>query len=397
MAVSDPFVDWTTAEADNSPQGSDTMGRGSATELSGELREIKAQVRSKFLDPSWVEYENLPTSPGGDEAVKNVVPAVITNGSTVTLLGDWTAIATVGRRIRLVYDAATARYAGIVAVSYSDVTGRTVATLDADVSHGGAGGTVSFGAVDPMASSSIFIPELVTVESVPSLVLPVAQGGTGTTTGVGAGPAGGDLTDSYPDPTIAKLQGALLSLDVPNTLATSDVLTYLTGATPKWINQSINDLLQLITPPLDESFGGGMLTLPYAGQTPLMLKWVKTPTVDIPVGKQAAVGPVLWKNNANATAAFPNKYLFSLASVHRDYVAGSTGSDNSYYNGSDRFPPTAPVSNWSVPNAVYANATVSVAAADLDGITVVLGYPSVTSPTETTIKGIYAWCLAFGK
>ncbi len=64
--------------------------------------------------------------------------------------------------------------------------------------------------------------------------LPIAQGGTGTTTGVPACAASGDLAGNYPNPTVARINGVALG----STIATAGNL--LIGSGTQWVTHAVS-------------------------------------------------------------------------------------------------------------------------------------------------------------
>ena len=209
----------------NSPQDTALADVNSTTSWVATLRRVISELRGVSVALGWLRYLGLNSAPS---------PAAPTYISTTSfsLPNDWTSIATVGRRVKATVTTSTV-YGTITDASYvAPITTITLAmdagqTLDAGLTE------VMFGTQDPAHPMT-----LPTVEDDGSthFVVPLNQGGTGNITGQPSGTASGDLSGTYPSPTVAKIRGRDVNAVVAP--ANGDAFRWNAG-TSEWIPDAI--------------------------------------------------------------------------------------------------------------------------------------------------------------
>lgn len=155
----------------NTPQDNDSMLFSLPTSLPGELRDIKSVVRGFSLDPAWVNYTGLQGAPA-----PSPLPATLIDAQSISLVNDWTAIATVGRVLKLVAPDGTFETRTITASTYDSGTLTTtvefVGAVNAQLSY------VEFSALGSAADGKGAYP-LTLAQLGNAFVVPANQGGTG--------------------------------------------------------------------------------------------------------------------------------------------------------------------------------------------------------------------------
>ena len=340
--VEETLQDWqndaSTGDS-NEPQPTRTGGTTSPWSLSGMLRIIKSIMRQFTLDPGWISFAGIDVMPysGGNAPPNAHVPPAYdatSGGKKFSLGGDWLAIATVGRMVRVTVRGAQtiatitdAQYAGGATVVTLDIT-----SLTADLT------AVQFSAVGSLVQAS-GVPITVSQNGPAGefVVIP-ASGGTGRTNlHVSGGDVQGDLAAPPSDPTtsidltVVGIQGQAWSDTEPASG------TAYTGVTvPAWTRTgpSSHYLYQWTSKELTALLGLGAHATSSQGyinfavgptDSPILMQWAIGVT-------GATLGPVTVNGAALVASTpatvdvtfqtpFPTDCQFVIATVNSPYIA----------------------------------------------------------------------------
>lgn len=248
-----------TTNDSNIPQDSDPSDETTPTGLPSQMRNIKSVVRAFSLDSAWANYT-------GDELAPSADPPTKLSNSSFRLEGDWTDIATRGRRVRVTMTTGAKVIATILNIP-TFTAGVTDITLDdsvisSDISY------VEFSQLGSCleAGPLPFLMDIVGND----FVIPPEHGGTG----IGSSDFAGDVSGTFPNTTVEQLQGNQpVSATAPGAVA--DKVLYWDGA--QWVATALSTLLHLvenISNP-DAETNKGTIAFPYAGSTTsaIKVKW----------------------------------------------------------------------------------------------------------------------------
>lgn len=250
----------------NAPADSDSMLHTDPTSLSGTLRRIKSEVRAQSLDPAWINYTGLTTTPS------NGVPTAL-GTRKFSLVGNWAALVVSGQMVRMRFSNTDARPTATIVVAPFFANGFTTFEMNADIITG-ALEMVEFSTLGSWTAGGGHVPvEFGRLGD--DLILEKQYGGTGSNSPTFTGQ---DLAGSvYPNAIVKSLQNGVhkISTQAPLTTPLDQVMAYDIGAA-MWEPQRLKDILGLaITETLvDADNSKGTIRLAAANiPAQLLLKW----------------------------------------------------------------------------------------------------------------------------